>query len=154
MTCCLLEGLTLLWRKQRWVAVATSRGTQTLDEDVEHGRAHVPRKVMITRHGEAVHRRQDCPFFVKSHSIITLRWCSHCGPNDASSKREQVMNLRLFPTSYRTVERSCSVSLGVLRSVWSIAAWWETCTVGKIQQLRNFRFVEVFLVCEFFFKGG
>ena len=28
MTCCVLVGLLLMWRKPRWVAVATSRGTR------------------------------------------------------------------------------------------------------------------------------
>ena len=89
MTCCTLVELVLMWRTPHWVAVATSRGTQTLDGDVEHGHANTPPspKVMITRHGEAVDCMQDCPFFVKSHSINTLSLCSHCYPNDSSSKR-------------------------------------------------------------------
>ena len=57
----MLVELLLVWRKPRWVAVATTRGTQTLDEDPEQCHMNVPPKVMITRYGEAVQCRQDCP---------------------------------------------------------------------------------------------
>ena len=31
--------------------------------------------------------RNDCPFLLKSYSIQTLSWCSHCDPSDATEKR-------------------------------------------------------------------
>ena len=64
-TCCMLVGLVLMWVNPRWFAVATSRGTETLDEDVEHSHANVPVKVTIKRHSEPVHCKQECPFLLE-----------------------------------------------------------------------------------------
>ena len=59
--------------------------TQTLEEGKRD--PAIPMKVMITKNGRAAHCRNDCPFFLNSHSIRTLRWCSHCDPSDALEKR-------------------------------------------------------------------
>ena len=59
--------------------------TQTLEEGKRD--PAIPMKVMITKNGRAAHCRNDCPFLLKSHSIRTLSWCSHCDPSDALEKR-------------------------------------------------------------------
>ena len=74
MACCILVGLVLLWWKSRGVAETIDSGTQTLEE----GRCSqdVPTRIMVTKHGKAAHRRNDCPFFLRSHVIQSLSWCS------------------------------------------------------------------------------
>ena len=42
---------------------------------------------MITKNGRAARCRNDFPFLLKSYSIQTLSWCSHCDPSDALEKR-------------------------------------------------------------------
>ena len=92
MICCMLVGLLLVWRKPRCVAVATSRGTRTMDDDVEQCHTSLPPKVMIANYGEAAHGKQDCPFFLESHTIRTLSW---------------------FVTATETMLRHCPIGGGV-----------------------------------------
>ena len=82
--------------------------TQTLEECKRD--PEIPMRVMITKNGRAAHCRNDCPFLLKSYSIQTLSWCSHCDPSDALEKRtwrrrvgswEQVLNLRVFFLSFQ-----------------------------------------------------
>ena len=47
-------GLLVVSRKSIWIVETASRGTQTLDGDLERCHTNVPQKVMITRYGEAV----------------------------------------------------------------------------------------------------
>ena len=49
MICCMIVGLLAVWRTSRWVTDRTTRGSQTLDEDLERCHTHVPQKFMITR---------------------------------------------------------------------------------------------------------
>ena len=60
----------------------------------------VTTRVMIAKHGTAVHCRCDCPFHLKVHAIQSLTWCSHCGPVDASAHQvlRKVLNLRVCVT--------------------------------------------------------
>ena len=64
MIWCTIMSLVQLWWKSGRVAKTIDNGTHTLEE------------------GES-----DCPFFVKSHVIQSLSWCSHCDPNDSLEKR-------------------------------------------------------------------
>ena len=59
VTRCILMGLVLLWRKFKRGNETVDDGTQTLEE----GRfdQDIPLGVMITKHGKAVHCRNDCP---------------------------------------------------------------------------------------------
>ena len=85
VVCGILISLVLLWRKSGKVIEMSDDETQTLDE----GRSdqNVPMRVMIAKDGKAAHCRDDCPFFLKSYSIHSLSWCSHCDPSDALEKR-------------------------------------------------------------------
>ena len=118
ITCCMIVGLLLMWRKPRWFAVATSRGTQTLDEDFEHCHTNI-----LPRNGLAVHCRQDCPVFFedtrgqKSEVVFSLRskrrFVKALEGGGHIGIREQVLNLGVFPTSCSTVEHlfhSCTLS--------------------------------------------
>ena len=70
------------------------------------------------RQGCTLQKRLLVP--LKSHVIQSLRWCSHCDPNDALEKRawsrrigirEQVLNLRVFcisSQSHRFLFHSCT----------------------------------------------
>ena len=59
------------------------------EQTLEDGKrdAEIPMRVMVTKHGKAAHCRNDCPILLKSYSIQTLSWCSHCDPSDAFEKR-------------------------------------------------------------------
>ena len=46
----------------------------------------IPMRVMITKNGRAAHCRNDCPFLLRSYSIQTMSWCSHCDPSDTLEK--------------------------------------------------------------------
>ena len=83
--CCILMSLVLLWRKTGRIVDMVDDETQTLDEGTPD--PAIPMKVMITKNGRAAHCRNDFPFLLKSYSIQTLSWCSHCDPSDALEKR-------------------------------------------------------------------
>ena len=91
MLCCMLVGLLAVWHTSRWVAETTSRGSQTLDGDHERCHMKVPVRFMNTRFGEAVNSSQDCQLILKSRSIQTMTWCSHCDPSGAQTKRDKVL---------------------------------------------------------------
>ena len=91
VVCGILVSMVLLWRKSGRVTEMVDDETQTLED----GRRdqNVPMRVMITKDA---HCRDDCPFLLKSHSIQSLSWCSHCDPSDAYLEAaEQVLNLRV-----------------------------------------------------------
>ena len=85
VTCCILMALVMLWRKTGRIVDMVDDETQTLEEGERD--PEIPMRVMITKNGRAVHCRKDCPSFLKSFSIQTLSWCSHCDPRDALEKR-------------------------------------------------------------------
>ena len=78
VTCCILVGFVLLWRKSGRIVDVVDDETQTLEEGKRD--PEIPMRVMVTRKGRAAHCRNDCPFFQ------TLSWCSHCDPSDALEK--------------------------------------------------------------------
>ena len=77
----------LLWWIIERVADKVGNATQTL-EDAECGQ-DILLRVMITKYGQAVHCRNDCPFLLRSREVQSLSWFSHCDPNDSSQKRDR-----------------------------------------------------------------
>ena len=80
VTCCILMGLVLLWRK---TGSMVDDETQTLEDERD---PEIPMRLMITKNGRAAHCRNDCPFLLRSYSIQTLSLCSRCDPSDALEK--------------------------------------------------------------------
>ena len=77
--------LVLLWRQTGRIVDTVDDETQTLEEGKRN--PEIPMKVMITKDGRAAHCTNHFPFLLKSYSIQTLNWCSHCDPSDALEKR-------------------------------------------------------------------
>ena len=90
--------------------------TQTLEE----GRSDqtTPSRVLITKNGKAAHCRNDCPLLLKSYSIQSLSWCSHCDPSNVLEKRtwsgalghenkfkfqNEVLNCRVFVSVFSLI---------------------------------------------------
>ena len=77
VTCCILMGLVLLWRKTVRIVDMVDDETQTLEEGERD--PEVPMRVMITKNGRAAHCRNDCPFFFEvvfnsdSELVFSLR---------------------------------------------------------------------------------
>ena len=78
VTCCILMSLVLLWKNWRIVDMVDDE-RQTLEEGKRD--PEIQTRATITKNGKAA------LFFLKSCSIQTLSWCSHCGPSNALEKR-------------------------------------------------------------------